>query len=71
MYCMVYMNIRGLYNECVFCVQYMHKEKITNVLLTPERHEYGIEDGSWMVKQIGQLRIETDLNKTAHKLKSC
>ena len=46
----------------------MHKEKITNVLLTPERHEYGIEDGSRMVKQIGQLRIETDLNKTAQKL---
>ena len=49
----------------------MHKERIPNVLLTPERHEHGIEDGSRMVKQIGQLRIETDLNKTAHKLKSC
>ena len=70
MYCMVYMNIRGLYNELVYC-KYMHKEKITNVLLTPERHEHGIEDGSRMVKQIGQLRIETDLNKTAHMLKSC
>ena len=36
---------------------------VDSSFLTPERHEYGVEDGSRMVKEVGDLLVEANVGQ--------
>ena len=36
------------------------------LFLTPKRHEDGVEDGAWVVEEIGDPLVEADVGQLPH-----